>query len=309
MRHPLARLTNAFPVWVAGGAALALIWPAGFSWFGGTWIVGTLALVMLGMGLTLTFEDFRRVALMPRPVAIGFVAQYTVMPFLGWWVGRVMALETPYAVGLILVACCPGGTASNVVSYLAKADVALSVVMTLCSTLAAVLATPFLTQMLAGTMVNVDAWGLLGSTFQVVLLPVVVGIVLNRVAPRAVAATLSWSPLISVLGVTLIVASIVAQNSGAIKSSGPRLLLAIVLLHAGGFGLGYLLARLCGCELKVARTISIEVGMQNSGLGVVLARRHFADPLTAVPCAISSVVHSVIGSLLAGLWRWRDRGK
>ena len=309
MRNPLALLTHAFPFWVLGGAGLAMVQPGLFTWFGGTWIVATLALVMLGMGLTLTVDDFRRIAVMPRPVALGFFAQYTIMPFMGWCVARVFALDTPYAVGLILVSCCPGGTASNVVTFLARADVALSVVMTLCSTLAAVIATPFLTQLLAGALVEVDAWGLLGSTFQVVLLPVVVGLVLNKVAPRTVARLLPAAPLISVLGVTLIVASIVGQNASAVRSGGWKLLAAVVTVHAGRFFFGYLAARLFRYPVNVARTVSIEVGMQNSGLGVVLARRHFADPLTAVPCAISSVVHSVIGSLLAGWWRWRDRGK
>jgi BASS family bile acid:Na+ symporter len=286
-------MTNAFPIWVVVGAGLALVQPTWFTWFSGNAIVLTLALVMLGMGVTLTVDDFRRIAQRPRLVTIGFFAQYVIMPLLGWSVAQLLDLAPAFAVGLILVACCPGGTASNVVTYIARADVALSVVMTLCSTLAAVVMTPLLTQWLAGAIVDVDAWGLLRSTVQVVLL----------------AATSSWAPLASVLGITLIVASIVGQNASAVKTSGGILLLAIVLLHAGGFALGYLIARLLGCEAVVARTISIEVGMQNSGLGVVLARRHFVDPLTAVPCAISSVVHSVIGSLLAGLWRLRDRGK
>jgi bile acid transporter len=206
-------------------------------------------------------------------VTIGFFAQYVIMPLLGWGVANLLKLPPAFAVGLILVACCPGGTASNVVTYIARADVALSVVMTLCSTLAAVVMTPLLTQWLAGAIVDVDAWGLLQSTVQVVLLPVMAGVALNRFAPRVVAATSSWAPLASVLGITLIVASIVGQNATAVKTSGGILLLAVVLLHAGGFAVGYVVARLLRCEAVVARTISIEVGMQNSGLGVVLAAR------------------------------------
>jgi BASS family bile acid:Na+ symporter len=309
MQRALALMTNAFPIWVAAGAGLALVEPTWFTWFSGNAIVLTLALVMLGMGVTLTVDDFRRIAQRPRLVTIGFFAQYVIMPLLGWGVANLLKLPPAFAVGLILVACCPGGTASNVVTYIARADVALSVVMTLCSTLAAVVMTPLLTQWLAGAIVDVDAWGLLQSTVQVVLLPVMAGVALNRFAPRVVAATSSWAPLASVLGITLIVASIVGQNATAVKTSGGILLLAVVLLHAGGFAVGYVVARVLRCEAVVARTISIEVGMQNSGLGVVLARRHFVDPLTAVPCAISSVVHSVIGSVLAGVWRLRDRGK
>jgi len=307
MNRLLALLTNAFPVWVLGGGVLALFQPAWFTWFSGPWIVWGLAVIMLGMGMTLTLDDFRRVLTMPKPVALGFVAQFSVMPLLGWGIGLLLGLDTPFAVGLILVACCPGGTASNIVTFLARADVALSVVMTAVSTLAAVIMTPFLTQLLAGSRVPVDALGLLWSTLQVVILPVLAGVAINRFFPRVVRPVLPVAPLVSALTVALICASIIGQSATAIRASAGVLLLAVFMLHAGGFGLGYGLARLLGFGCSVARTVSIEVGMQNSGLGVVLARRHFADPLTAVPCAISSVFHSVIGSVLAGWWRLRDR--
>ncbi|MDI1338077.1 MAG: bile acid:sodium symporter family protein [Lacunisphaera sp.] len=307
MSRVLTLLTNAFPVWVLAGGIIALFQPAWFTWFSGPWIVWGLAVIMLGMGLTLTFDDFRAVTRMPKAVALGFLAQFTIMPFLGWSLGRLFGLETPFAVGLILVACCPGGTASNVVTYLAGANVCLSVVMTMCSTFAAVFMTPLLTSWLAGTLVKVDALGLFWSTCQVVVLPVVAGLWVNRLAPRVVQRVQLGLPLVSVIVIALICASIIGASATAVQSAAGRLLGAVFCLHAGGFGLGYLAARLTGWEQVVARTVSIEVGMQNSGLGVVLARRHFADPLTAVPCAISSVFHSVIGSVLAGWWRWRDR--
>lgn len=307
MTRLLAVLTNAFPIWVLAGGILALFYPVWFTWFSGPWIVWGLAVIMLGMGLTLTFEDFRRVLVMPRPVALGFGAQFLIMPFLGWSIGRMLDLEPPMAVGLILVSCCPGGTASNVVAYLARANVALSVVMTMCSTFGAVMLTPLLTQFYAGTIVHVDAWGLFLSTFKVVVGPVVVGVLLNRLAPQVVKHILPVSPLISVIAITLIVASIIGQSADAVKASAGALLLAVGLLHIGGFLIGYVLARVFGYDKLISRTVSIEVGMQNSGLGVVLARKHFADPLTAVPCAISSVFHSVIGSMLAGWWRLSDR--
>jgi BASS family bile acid:Na+ symporter len=307
MSRLLGLATNAFPVWVVAGGVLALFWPSWFTWFSGPWIVWGLAVIMLGMGMTLTVDDFRRVLTMPKPVAIGFFAQFTIMPLLGWSIGLLLQLDTPFAVGLVLVACCPGGTASNIVTFLARADLALSVIMTAISTLAAVIMTPFLTQWLAGSRVPVDALGLLWSTMQVVVLPVIAGLMLNRFCPKLVQPVLPVAPLVSALTVALICASIIGQSATAIRASAGVLLLAVFLLHAGGFTLGYLVARLLGQAVTVARTVSIEVGMQNSGLGVVLARRHFADPLTAVPCAISSVFHSVIGSLLAGWWRWRDR--
>lgn len=303
MQRLLVILTNAFPVWVALGGALALLWPRWFTWFSGPWIVWGLAVVMLGMGITLELRDFRRVLEMPRAVALGFLAQFAIMPTAGWAVAKLLALDTPFAVGLILVGCCPGGTASNVVTYLARANVALSVIMTMVSTFAAVVLTPLLTRFWAGALIEVDALGLFVSTLQVVILPLLLGIVLNRLSRRVVTAVLPYAPLLSVVTIALICASIIGQSAAAIKQSAGRLLLAVFLLHAVGFLLGYVAARLTGFDKQVARTVSIEVGMQNSGLGVVLARRHFADPLTAVPGAISSVFHSVIGSLLAGIWR------
>ncbi len=296
-------LTNLFPFWVLLGGVLALFEPGWFTWFKGPAIVGGLAVIMLGMGVTLSLDDFKAVLKMPGAVAVGFVAQYLIMPFLGWTIARLLRLPGPFAVGLILVSCCPGGTASNVVAYLARANVGLSVLMTMCSTFGAVFMTPLLTNWLVGTRVPVDGWGLFLSTVQVVLLPVLAGLALHQFFPRLVKSVLPVAPLVSVVAIALICASIIGQNARDIRESGGRLLVAVALLHAGGFSLGYLFARIFGYEALVCRTVSIEVGMQNSGLGVVLARRHFADPLTPVPCAISAVFHSIIGSLMAGIWR------
>jgi BASS family bile acid:Na+ symporter len=282
-----------------------MIHPPWVTWFHGPFIVWGLAVIMLGMGITLSVEDFRRVLRMPRAVAAGFGAQYLIMPFLGWAIAHLLRLPTPLAVGLILVSCCPGGTASNVVTYIARANVALSVLMTMCSTMGAIVMTPLLTKWLAGTLVPVDAWGLFLSTVQVVLLPVLLGVGLHHAVPRLVQAILPVAPLISVVTIALICASIIGQSAEALMASAVHLLAAVALLHAGGFGLGYFFAWLLGFEELTRRTISIEVGMQNSGLGAVLARQHFADPLTALPCAISATMHSVIGSLLAGWWRMR----
>ena len=261
---------------------------------------------MLGMGLTLDVKDFAAVTRMPRAVGLGFTAQYTIMPLLGWAVARLLALPADFAVGLILVACCPGGTASNVVTYLARANVALSVVMTTCSTLAAVVLTPLLTEKLAGAYVPVDATGMFLTTAQVVLAPVMLGLLLHHKAPKVAQFVLPAGPLVSVLLISMIVGSIVGQNAQDIFTHGPQLLLAVFLLHAGGFALGYAVTHAMGFDRTTARTVSIEVGMQNSGLGAVLARTHFAaNPLTAVPSALSSVCHSVLGSVLAGWWRLR----
>lgn len=303
----MRRLTNLFPLWVALGSLAALWHPPAFTWFTGPLIVWGLAVIMLGMGLTLTIEDVRHALGSPRAVALGVAAQFVIMPLAGWTVAHALALEPPLAVGLILVACCPGGTASNVVAYIARADVALSVLMTTCSTLAAVAATPLLTAWLAGTYVRVDAWGLFASTVQVVLLPVVAGVALNRRLPAVVRFVLPVAPLVAVGAIVLICASIIGQNRLAVATAGGRLLFAVALLHGLGFGLGWAVARALGFDERTARTTSIEVGMQNSGLGVVLATQHFTNPLTALPAAISATMHSLIGSVLAGVWRMRPR--
>jgi len=306
----LSLLTNLFPLWVVVASLLALAHPPLFTWFGKQSIIFGLAMIMLGMGITLDVDDFKGVLRMPRPVAMGFTAQFLIMPFLGWSIAHTLRLETPLAVGLILVSCCPGGTASNVVTYIARANLALSVLMTMCSTLGAIVLTPLLTQWLAGTLVPVDGWGLFRSTVQVVLLPVLLGVALHQKLPRLVRLVLPVAPLVSVIFIALICASIIGQNAAAIFRHGGMLLAAVIFLHTAAFAIGYLFARLLGYEQIIRRTISIEVGMQNSGLGTVLAKKHFADPLTgvslaAVPCAISAVVHSVIGSFLAAVWRMR----
>lgn len=303
-------LTNLFPLWVVGASLIALVRPALFTWFDKQAIIFGLAVIMLGMGITLSVDDFRKVARMPRPVAAGVAAQFLIMPLLGWSIAHLLRLETPFAVGLILVSCCPGGTASNVVTYIARANLALSVLMTMCSTFGAILMTPLLTKWLAGTLVPVDGWGLFRSTVQVVLLPVLAGVSLHQTVPRLVRWVLPVAPLVSVIFIALICASIIGQNAELILEHGRMLLLAVTLLHAGAFAIGYLFARLLGYDELIRRTVSIEVGMQNSGLGTVLAKKHFVDPATgialaAVPCAISAVCHSVLGSFLAALWRIR----
>jgi len=300
----LNALTNLFPIWVLLGGLLALINPPWFTWFRKDAMVWGLSVIMLGMGVTLSVDDFRRVLLMPRAVATGFCAQFLIMPFLGWGIAHLLKLETALAVGLILVACCPGGTASNVVTYLARANVALSVLMTTCTTFGAIVLTPLLTKWLAGTYVEVNGWGLFLDTVRVVLAPLLLGLALHHGAPRAVQAVLPAMPLVSVLTIALICASVIGQNAASIKTSGGALLWAVFLLHTSGFAMGHLFARLFGYEEIVRRTVAIEVGMQNSGLGVVLAQGNFPQlPAAATPCAVSAVFHSVIGSLLAAIWR------
>ncbi|KAK6132078.1 hypothetical protein DH2020_034180 [Rehmannia glutinosa] len=296
-------ISTAFPVWVALGCLLGLVRPSSFSWVQPKWTVMGITLTMLGMGMTLTFDDLRGALSMPKELFTGFVLQYSVMPLSGYFVSKLLSLPSYYAAGLILVGCCPGGTASNIVTYIARGNVALSVLMTAASTLSAVVMTPFLTAKLAGQYVAVDAVGLFMSTLQVVLLPVLVGAFLNQYFQGLVKIVSPLMPPIAVATVAVLCGNAIAQSSSAILMSGKQVVLAVALLHTCGFFFGYVLSRMLGIDVSSSRTISIEVGMQNSVLGVVLASQHFGDPLTAVPCAVSSVCHSIFGSALAGIWR------
>ncbi|KAF5187938.1 Sodium/bile acid cotransporter [Thalictrum thalictroides] len=297
-------LSTAFPIWVALGCFLGLVKPNSFYWIQPQLTIIGITITMLGMGMTLTFDDWKGALAMPKEVVAGFVLQYSVMPLSGFFVSKLLRLPSYYAAGLILVACCPGGTASNIVTYLARGNVALSVLMTAASTLSAVVMTPFLTAKLAGQFVAVDAAGLLVSTLQVVLLPVLFGALLNQYCRSLVNVVSPLMPPIAVVTVALLCGNAISRNASAILMSGHQVVLAVCLLHASGFFFGYVLSRFLGIDVSSSRTISIEVGMQNSVLGLVLAGQHFGDPLTAVPCAVSSVCHSIFGSLLAGIWRY-----
>ena len=295
-----------FPLWVTLGGVVALLYPPSFTWFLDYGLITPgLQIIMLGMGLTLELSDFSRVFRAPAPIGWGVLLQYTVMPLLGWLMGILFELPTPFAVGLVLVCCCPGGTASNVIAYLAKADVALSVSMTAFSTILAALCTPLLTTWIVGSRVDVDGWGLFLSTAKVVLLPVAVGLFMRRYLPRLTERLLPVAPAAAVLMIVAIVAAILGARKDAVLESGLSLVGAVVTTHSLGFALGFLLAGWRSGFGAVARTTSIEVGMQNSGLGAVLAQAHFANPLTVIPSAISAITHCILGSALAAWWSRR----
>lgn len=300
-KKSLKLFTRLFPLWVSISALLALIEPSLFTWFSGSLITYGLGGIMLGMGLTLQWNDFAQVVNTPKWVILGMLLQFTLMPLMGWGLAILFKLPPFFAVGLILVACCPGGTASNVIAYLAKANVALSVAMTTCSTFGAILLTPFLTATLSGSYLEVDAWGLFFSTLKVVLFPVTLGVLLNQYASRLTKKMLPLAPPVAVILIVLIVASIIGQGKDIILSSGLNLIAAIMILHLLGFVLGYGISKIILKDAAVSRTIAIEVGMQNSGLGAVLARENFVNPATAIPSAISSLVHSIYGSIFVGI--------
>lgn len=311
MKRLLTLLANAFPLWIILGCLWAWFEPSAWTWFR-PWIEPGLGVIMLGMGLTLKWTDFSEIARQPGQVALGVAAQFVIMPLSGWAIAHAFRLEPGLAIGLILVACCPGGTASNVICYMARANVPLSVLMTMASTCVAIVATPLLTRWLAGAWLPVDAAALFRSMLMVVLLPLVCGVAANSLLerlrnPGRVRAWIhSVGPLLSVIVVVLIVACVVGLKKEEISRSAGRLFLSVFLLHFFGFGLGYAAAWLTGCGESLRRTISIEVGMQNSGLGAALAARHFPHlALAPVPAAISAVYHCLIGSILAAWWRMR----
>lgn len=299
--------TKLFPLWVSLCALIALIDPALFTWFSGPWITYGLGGIMLGMGLTLQWQDFNQLFQKPKWVFLGLFLQFSLMPLMGWGLGILFELPPFFAVGLILVASCPGGTASNVIAYLARANVALSVAMTTCSTLAGIVLTPYLTASLSGNYLSVDAWGLFYSTIKVVLLPVTLGVILNQYFPKVTQKAVPFAPPVAVVLIVLIVASIIGQGKDIILNAGLNLILAIMILHLFGFVLGFMLSRLFIKDLAARKTIAIEVGMQNSGLGAVLARENFTNPATAIPSAISSLVHSIYGSIFVSIYKERKK--
>ncbi|MDP9998327.1 bile acid:sodium symporter family protein [Pseudarthrobacter sulfonivorans] len=293
-----------FPLLILAGGAVALAAPAAFSGLS-PWINPLLGIIMFGMGLTLTPPDFAIIAKRPVPVVIGVVAQYAIMPFLGWLVAMALSLPPALAAGVILVGCCPGGTASNVVSYLAKGDVALSVAMTSVSTLIAPLLTPVLALWLAGQYMPVDAGSMAWSIVQIVLLPVLLGLVIRLFLPRLVNKALPALPWISVIAITFVVIAVVSGSAKAIFSAGLLVLVAVILHNGLGYALGYGAARLFRLPVPARRTTAIEVGMQNSGLAAGLARTYMT-PEAALPGAIFSVWHNVSGAVLAAYWRRRS---
>lgn len=284
-------------------AAVALFWPSSFLWVD-TWAINPmLGVIMFGMGLTLSPQDFRIVFSRPKDIIIGCLAQFTIMPLLALGLSWAFALPKELALGVILVGCCPGGTASNVITYLAKGDLALSVGMTATSTLLAPLLTPLLVLMLAGTMVEVDTIGMLLSIVYVVIAPIAVGLIFQRYLPKFTKEIVPYLPAFSSIAIALVVGIIVAHNADRLLVGGMIVVLVVVLHNLCGLSLGYVIGRLLGLAEPKKRAISIEVGMQNSGLASSLATLHFAAfPLATIPGAIFSVWHNISGALVARIY-------
>ena len=285
-------------------AIAALVFPEVFSRVKPSVINPLLGVIMFGMGLTLRADDFRVVFSRPKDIIIGCLAQFTVMPLLAWALARLFALDEALTVGVVLVGCCPGGTASNVITYLAKGDLALSVGMTGVSTLLAPVLTPLLVLLLAGKTVNVDVVGMLLSILWVVILPIAAGLLVKRLWPRQTAVATDYLPALSTLAICAIVLIVIAANASKLMSSGLIVILVVMLHNVGGLAVGYGIGALLGMSAAKRKAVSIEVGMQNSGLASSLATLHFAAfPMATIPGAIFSVWHNISGAIVARIYR------
>lgn len=290
-------------------AALSLFVPPSGLWVQTSWVNYLLMIVMFGMGLTLKLEDFKLVFTRPKDIIIGCLAQFTIMPLLAFGLGKVFGLDAALLAGVILVGTCPGGTSSNVITYMSKGDVALSVGMTSVNTVLAPLLTPAITWLLLRTTVTVDPMNMFLSIIKVVIIPIALGFIINKLFGKVTEKLVTILPTVSVIAICLIVASVVSHNAEKIFSTGV-VVFAVVILHnllgyTCGFGLGKLL------KLNVAKTkaLSVEIGMQNSGLATSLAGTAFPDlAMATVPGAIFSVWHNISGAVLANIYnRWNEK--
>lgn len=289
-----------FAVWVILTSVIAFMFPDPFLGLGG-YITILLGVVMFGMGLTLKAVDFKIIFTKPLPVLIGVCAQFIIMPLVAFVIAKLLNLPAELAAGLVLLGCVPGGTASNVMVYLAKGNVPLSIAMTSVSTLLAPIMTPLLLLLLAGQWMPVDAVAMFMSIVQVIIVPIVLGLAIKKFFPVAVEKSLTVLPLISVAAIITIVAAVVSGNSATIAASGLLIFTAVMLHNGFGLFLGYFAGKVLGQDEVNRRAIAIEVGMQNSGLGVALATAHFG-PLAALPSVLAAAWHNISGPILATYW-------
>lgn len=289
-----------FAILVMIAAVMAFIFPSSFIVFG-SYVTILLGIVMFGMGLTLKPIDFKIVFTNPLPVIIGIITQFTIMPLVAFTLAYLLKLPPELAAGLVLLGSVPGGTASNVMVYLAKGNVALSVAMTSLSTMMAPLMTPLLLYFLAGQWLPVNPSALFMSILQVIIIPIVLGLIVQKFFPVIVEKGVTVVPLISVFAILIIVSAVTAANAGNVATAGVLVFIAVFLHNGFGLLLGYIAASIMGLNENDRRAISIEVGMQNSALGVTLATAHFS-PLAALPSVWGAIWHNISGPILATFW-------
>ena len=309
MKRVCKLISDYMGVLVFLSAILALVFPDTLSHMKPGLINPLLGVIMFGMGLTLRPEDFRVVFSRPKDVVIGCLAQFTVMPLLAFALARIFSLNEALTVGVILVGCCPGGTASNVITYLAKGDLALSVGMTATSTLLAPVLTPLLVLLLAGETVDVNVIGMLLSILWVVILPIALGLLVKRLWPRTTEQATAYLPALSTVAICLIVMIVIAANAHKLLAGGLIIILVVILHNVCGLAIGYLIGALLKLSPAKRRAISVEVGMQNSGLASSLATLHFAAyPMATIPGALFSVWHNISGAIVARIYSRRQAG-
>ena len=299
----IARITRLFPLWAVLLSFIAFRFPALFTNLKPA-IIYLLALVMYGMGISLTPSNFKDVLKRPTVIAIGVALQYTLMPLFAWFVAKLFGLPAMMLAGMILVGASPGGTASNVICYLSRGDVALSITLTSASTLVAIFATPLSTLLYARQAVEVPVLAMLVDVAKIIILPVTAGVLINATLREKVTRIKRIFPLLSVTAIVLIIAIIVALNRNNLRDFAVVLLGAVAMHNALGLAAGYWIARLMRMDERVCRTMAIEVGMQNSGLAVALAIKYFSAA-AAVPGALFSIWHNLTGALLATWWTRR----
>ena len=282
-------------------AVLALLLPKTCIWIQTEWVTYLLMIVMFGIGTTMKLSDFAIVFKRPRDIVIGCLTQFIVMPLLAFSLGKLFGLDNELLVGVVIVGTCPGGTSSNVMTYLSKGDTALSVGMTSINTLLAPFLTPLLTYFYLKTTVSVNIMSMFVSIIQVVIIPITLGLLINKLFGNITRRVSDALPAVSLTAICLIVASVVSHNSEKILSTGLIIFAVVVLHNLLGYLFGYLIGVLFKMDLPRKKAIAIEVGMQNSGLATTLAGSAFPDlTMATVPGAVFSVWHNISGAVLAG---------
>ncbi len=289
--------------------ALTLFIPQTGLWISLSWINYLLMIIMFGMGLTLKLEDFKLVFTRPKDVIIGCIAQFTIMPLLAFMLCKLFNLDVALMTGVVLVGACPGGTSSNVITYLSKGDVALSVSMTSINTILAPILTPLITYLLLSTTVNVDTYSMFISIINVIIIPIVLGFVINKFFENFTQKVIKILPMISVIGICMIVASVVSHNASKILSTGLIVFTVVILHNVLGYICGFGLGKALKYDIAKTKAISVEIGMQNSGLATSLASTSFASlAMATVPGAIFSVWHNISGAILANIFNhWNEK--
>ncbi|HJO96001.1 MAG TPA: bile acid:sodium symporter family protein [Victivallales bacterium] len=298
--NKISIITKFFPLWAILVSIISFYFPGVFTNLK-FMIIPLLMIIMFAMGITLELSEFKEITKKPFIVLMGVVLQFTVMPLLAFFISKMFGFSEWILIGMILVGCVPGGTASNVMCYIAKGNVALSIVLTSCTTLLGVVLTPILVWLYASRIVPVPIYDMLVSIFLIVIIPIAFGVAINTFSKQKLAKYKSLCSFMAMLAIVLIIAIVVSLSNSVMQKAGLNIFTAVILLNVLGLAIGYIISRWCRCSKKDSIAIAFEIGMQDSGLGVALAVKYFS-PLAALPSAIYSIWHNISGSYLAAYW-------